>query len=392
MKTCKKIAIMAIMMVIAILSSTINVYAGLAEIILKSVPAEASVGDTVKVTFNGKCGLGVEGVEATLVYDKTKLSLVTEEGKAAINGYLDMSGTNGAGEYKLTIMYAGAGDTPTEVDFANLEFKVLDGANVNDNLSVKLTDVQFVDTTGLDGSLADSEVIIKVVEKQQPPVDEDCVHDYKMKSDATHHWEECTKCKEEKTGTKEVHTFDKYVDNGEGKHSRTCKVCNYTEVSSHNMEDGKCKDCGAIDSNDNKEDCTHTYEMTKDTTHHWEECTKCKEEKSGTKELHKYGEYKDNGERTHVRTCSVCNHKDYALHNMEDGKCKDCGVKDSSNTNNNNNNNNNNDSTGGNKDNTTTGNEIPKAGLDPMFAAVIVATAVVTLVMYVKNKKYKDII
>lgn len=169
MKTCKKIALIMMLMMTIVISSTINVYAGLAEITLKASSTEVHVGDKVTISFNAKCGLGVQGIDGVLKYDKTKLKLLTEEGKAAGTGYMDCSGVDGqSGEYKLSVIYNGSDEAPKETNFATLEFEVLSAANVNDNLTIKLTDIEFGDSLEDWGTLEDSAVTIKVVKTNEP--------------------------------------------------------------------------------------------------------------------------------------------------------------------------------------------------------------------------------
>lgn len=336
MKTCKKIALMAMMVIIAVIATTTNVYAGLAEIFVTTTQQEVSVGDEVTVVLKAKCGLGIEGIDSTLEYDNTKLKLVTAVGSAAANGYADFSGIDElTGEYKLSILYNMNGAAPTEADFAILKFEVLEAAQVNENLTIKLSNIEFGDSTDEWGTLEDSQLTIKVVEKkQEPPVDEDCTHTYEMTSDETHHWEECTKCKEEKEGTKELHKYGECKDKGDGTHYSTCTICNHTLVEKHNFVDEKCEDCGVAEIKDDESN----------------------------------------------------------NNNNNNDNDNDNDNNNNNNNNNNNSNNNGNTSTGGNKDNTTSGNDIPKAGLNPMLVTVLSAVAIVSVVMYLKNKKYQDII
>ena len=65
-------------------------------------------------------------------------------------------------------MYIGSGDGPAEADIAKLEFEVLDGAKVDDILSVKLTDIQLIDSELTGTEVEDKEVQIKVIEEETP--------------------------------------------------------------------------------------------------------------------------------------------------------------------------------------------------------------------------------
>jgi len=136
--------------------------------------------------------------------------------------------------------------------------------------------------------------------------------------------------------------------------------------------------------------CEHTYEWKNDKTHHWKECTKCNAKESGSQAEHKYEKYTNNGNGTHSSTCTVCNYKLTENHNNKDGKCEDCDAK-LSNTNNNTNTNSNNKNTNKN-DNSTANKDIPKAGLNTLLGTGLLMVVIVAIVMYVKNKKYQDII
>ncbi|MGN1301359.1 MAG: hypothetical protein ACI4U9_02370 [Clostridia bacterium] len=213
----------------------------------------------------------------------------------------------------------------------------------------------------------------------------ECEHTYVTKNDETNHWEECSKCNEEKTdskeahkgathanggkctvcnyqyqkhepsetlieytttenahtpvykcsfegctencnGTEENHEFGQYTDNEDGTHSATCSICEYKLTAEHNYENGKCSECNAEKPSE-EEPCIHNYTIKKDKTNHWEECTKCGEEKAGSKEAHTYGTYTDNEDGTHSATCSICNYKLTAEHNYENGKCSECNAE-----------------------------------------------------------------
>lgn len=162
MKVFKRIAIMAI---ILMLCTTVNVYAGTTEAKLTASSNDVKVGDIVTITLSAYRGNGVEGFDATLKYDKTKLKL-TNESQIATGGYTSLSGTDeSTGDFKLSLMYGNSGDSPTQADIAQLKFEVLSGAKVNDVLNIKLTDVIVMDPDVNQTELDDVEINIKVVEK-----------------------------------------------------------------------------------------------------------------------------------------------------------------------------------------------------------------------------------
>ena len=250
MKICKKIALLAI---IFILLTTLNVYAGIVEITSSASSQNVKVGDTVTVTLSAKFGTGIEGIDATLEYDKTKLKLTNESALAASN-FTSMSGTNDStGEFKLSVLYTGSEAAPTEATFATLSFEVLNTVTVNEELTVKLTGIEMGDSQDNWVELDDVITTLKVVEETVT-----CEHNYEIKHNETEHWEACSKCGEEKANSRGTHTA-KVTKPGK---EPTCEETGLTEEKScetcgrvmqqqttiaakgHNYEDGKCTNCG----------------------------------------------------------------------------------------------------------------------------------------------------
>lgn len=164
MKMCKKIALVAM---VFILSVTLSVYAGVTEIIATASATEVKVGDTVTITLTGKCGTGIEGIDSTLEYDTTKLKLINEA-NLATSGFTSMSGVNEAtGKFKLTVLYGGSDETPTQAEFATLTFEVLEGAKANENLDIKISEIELGDSNNEWIGLDDQVVTIKVLEDEE---------------------------------------------------------------------------------------------------------------------------------------------------------------------------------------------------------------------------------
>jgi len=253
-------------------------------------------------------------------------------------------------------------------------------------------------------------------------------HSYDIKNDATHHWEECTKCGEEKVNSKKEHTVTTWTDNGNGSHSGTCTVCNYNLTKQHNFVNEECNDCGARKSI--QQECTHKYETKKNSTHHWEECTKCGEEKTNSKEIHKVTKWTSTGTTGHMGSCDECKYAMEEKHtNGSTADCRKCdyrsagtgnngngndGINNDGNTNDNSggsnsdgdNNQNNNgnvigngstDSNGQNSSSTTldgtqSGSSIPNTGEN----SIIIVGSIVALIGFgvfalIKLKGYKEI-
>ena len=250
MKICKKIALITIMF---ILLATLNVYAGIVEVTSTVSSTEVKVGDTVTVTLLAKFATGIEGIDATLEYDNTKLKLTNESALAASN-FTSMSGTNDAtGEFKLSVLYTGSGAAPTEATFATLSFEVLDTVTVNEKLDIKLSGIEIGDSEDNWVELDDIVTTLTVVEEGTI-----CEHNYEMKHDENEHWEACSLCGAEKANSRGAHT-SKVTKEGK---EATCEETGLTEeitcndcgrilqqqttipALGHNYENGECTNCG----------------------------------------------------------------------------------------------------------------------------------------------------
>ena len=150
-----------------------------------------------------------------------------------------------------------------------------------------------------------------------------CVHNYITKYNETEHWEYCTKCRAEKPGSRQSHTYGVATSNGNGTHTKKCTICSYSKTENCNYVNGKCSECGA-----SKPDtgCTHNYEAKYNNTEHWEECTKCGAEKPGSRQNHTYGVATSNGNGTHSKKCTGCPYIRIEYCNYINGKCSECGT------------------------------------------------------------------
>lgn len=159
---------------IILLSLVLKVYAGTIDVKLTPTSNNVKVGETVTVTLSVQHGNGVEGFDAILKYDETKLKLKNEE-QLAQKDYTSVSGTDEAtGDFRVTLIYAGAGKiAPTQADIAKLEFEVLSGANVDDELSIKLESVQVIDSDDTGSDVEDAEIKLTVVKPDNTPSDDD---------------------------------------------------------------------------------------------------------------------------------------------------------------------------------------------------------------------------
>ena len=150
------------------------------------------------------------------------------------------------------------------------------------------------------------------------------------KSDDTHHWDECQVCGEELN--KEEHSYtngececgkeeDKKEDDNKNDDNKDDDNKDDDNKDDDNKDDNNKPDDNKNDENkdddnnkddenkdeENKEECKHTNKEWKcDSNEHWQVCKDCGEEIEGTR-----------GKHVHV-----------------DGKCKNCGLKDSTSSNN----------------------------------------------------------
>ena len=133
----------------------------------------------------------------------------------------------------------------------------------------------------------------------------------------------CTNCTSTKSDPQEAHTVNSYTDNGNGTHSGTCTVCNYTVTKAHEDSSGTCTVCGATSGTT----CEHTWVTKSNSTDHWEECSECNITKTGSVENHNVAAYRDNGDNTHSGTCTVCSYVINEYHNFNSSHiCTRCGA------------------------------------------------------------------
>ena len=133
----------------------------------------------------------------------------------------------------------------------------------------------------------------------------------------------CTNCTSTKSDPQEAHTVNSYTDNGNGTHSGTCTICNYTVTKAHEDSSGTCTACGATSGTT----CEHTWVTKSNSTDHWEECSLCNITKTGSVENHNIAAYRDNGDNTHSGTCTVCSYVINEYHNFNSSHtCTRCGA------------------------------------------------------------------
>ena len=225
----------------------------------------------------------------------------------------------------------------------------------------------------------------------------ECTHNYEIKYNGVQHYEECTKCKEEKPGSRQNHTYGVATSNENGTHSKKCTGCPYIRIEYCNYINGKCSECGA-----NKPDteCTHNYKIKYNEKEHWEECTKCGAEKPESRVIHT-GKIGDNGNGTHTKKCTGCSYSKTENCNYVNGKCSECGAtkpdnenpgdgQDNTNNGQNNGNNTGNNTNNGNSNNGNSGGKpLPQTGTSSIVIIGIIAFTVLGALTFIRIKKYK---
>ena len=144
----------------------------------------------------------------------------------------------------------------------------------------------------------------------------------------------CNICGGEWYDSDYVHNYSEYEDNGDGTHSSYCEQdCGAEITGTCNFVNGECTECGA------EEPCEHTYEKEHDANEHWEECSKCGEEKANSRGIHTAQVTKAGKEPTCEQTglteeksCNSCGRilqQQTTIpatgHNYQSGQCTECG-------------------------------------------------------------------
>ena len=154
---------------------------------------------------------------------------------------------------------------------------------------------------------------------------------YYLKTSSTHiPIYACTyaNCTSTYKGVETAHTIATYTNNGDGTHSGTCTICQYTVSANHTFVNGECTVCKAKQST-TPEECQHIYAMQKDETGHWKKCTKCGVEESGSRANHKVTLWNNIENGKHSGKCTVCQYTVSANHTFVNGECTVCKAKQS---------------------------------------------------------------
>lgn len=158
----KKFKIILLSLVLLIVGG-LKIYAatGTAELTINTSKTEAKVDETVTFNVVVNCETGIEGFDATLEYDDSKLEL---QNVNVDNKFSNMSGKDEAtGEYKLTVILNTV-ETVTQAKVATIDFKVLESAKVGDKITVKISDIEVGDAEEEWFQLEDENATIEVVE------------------------------------------------------------------------------------------------------------------------------------------------------------------------------------------------------------------------------------
>lgn len=166
----KKYIKIELLLLIFVISITFNVYAvnTTAELTLTPSATEVKIGDIVTIMVSAKCATKVEGFDSILTWDKTKLELTNLE-SLGTNGFISVSENDeSTGKFKLSVLYGGSGETPTEANFATLSFKVLDSATVKEKLAVTLSEIEVGDANDSWIAVQDKTIELTVIADVPP--------------------------------------------------------------------------------------------------------------------------------------------------------------------------------------------------------------------------------
>ena len=399
----KKKLLAIVLAIVLILTNAVTIYAATEDTVTASSDkTELKVGETFSITLEVSAPSGVAAVSGfSYSYDTEKLELENETITSTFMSVVEND--------VRVLMYIG--EQTSSVEMATLTFSVKEGVEAGTTTSVNFGEmvVASIDNPNVSENTPVSiqPISITVIEETTPPGDgegegdgggeqeppTECDHTYEeIEHNDTEHWNVCSKCNEEESGSREAHNYS-YTDNENGTHTATCTVCGYKISEEHEFDNGECNDCDAVESTD--DECEHTYVSGSNDTQHWEACSKCGQIKSGTLKTHTYDSYKNNNDGTHTAKCSECGHEHKESH-ATNAACDKCGYTPTPTGNNGGGTSNGGNSNGGNnnssdKDNTVADKEIPKAGLNVMILLGIVSIVVVAVVMYIKNQKYQDI-
>ena len=191
-----------------------------------------------------------------------------------------------------------------------------------------------------------------------------CTHSYEQKSNETEHWEACTKCGAEKTGSRGSHTGGEihnsggrcdtcgyeYItheqstnflgyESGDNGHCKTfaclapnCNTVYRGKTESHtggtHSNGGKCTVCNYIYQAHGQSTTVAGYDSTQTTHTPKYKCTYsgCTETILGTAEAHIITSYTSNGDQTHSGTCTKCQHKLTEACTYDGNTCTKCGA------------------------------------------------------------------
>lgn len=174
-------------------------------LMIKASPKEVEAGETFEVTINAQSELGINGLISTYSYDETKLELVSS---TVAENFANL------GSGKEIALICNTEEKVTQVDLYVMTFRVKEGVEPGTEIRISISDTE-IDTDSEENSTftyGEMGVTIKVKGEQE---------------------QECQ------------HIYGNYVDNGDGKHTGTCTVCNTQITEEHTYENGACSDCNA---------------------------------------------------------------------------------------------------------------------------------------------------
>lgn len=117
-----------------------------------------------------------------------------------------------------------------------------------------------------------------------------------------------------------------YISDGESGHHQACECGERSETEAHVYDDdsdAECNKCGYVRENSGNSECDHNLIVAHNESGHYQKCTECDYQSASVN--YAWGEYKDNLNGTHSRSCTAegCGYTETQAHSL--GECESDG-------------------------------------------------------------------
>ena len=155
----KSVKIFFVLIALITLGMT-RVYAADNSVTLTSSATNVKTSDTITVTVTARSDKGIEGLDTVLKFNSQKLEFTNEE-EISEDGLSQRADDNDPGVFLLSSLSNGR-NTLTKV----LKFKVLETAQVGEELDIELVDIDLEDSEESDQPIEDQKITLTVVSEQ----------------------------------------------------------------------------------------------------------------------------------------------------------------------------------------------------------------------------------